>query len=116
MELVHEKLRSYFKEIGMSQVEIAEKLGVSKTTVNNLLTGYSKFGKAQAEKWSELFGISKSFLLTGEGKGCVGHAVLQHDNLMDVTLLAFQHFTDIPEDSAAGIIYIFLIESAQLIQ
>ena len=38
-----------------------------KTTVNNLLTGYSKFGKAQAEKWSELFGISKSFLLTGEG-------------------------------------------------
>lgn len=67
MELVHEKLRSYFKEIGMSQVEIAEKLGVSKTTVNNLLTGYSKFGNAQAEKWSELFGISKSFLLTGEG-------------------------------------------------
>ena len=67
MEMVHEKLRSYFKEIGMSQVEIAEKLGVSKTTVNNLLTGYSKFGKAQAEKWSELFGISKSFLLTGDG-------------------------------------------------
>ena len=28
--MVHEKLRSYFKEIGMSQVEIAEKLGVSK--------------------------------------------------------------------------------------
>lgn len=67
MEQVHEKLRTYFKEIGMSQVEIAEKLGVSKTSVNNLLTGYSKFGKAQAEKWHDLFGISKSFLLTGEG-------------------------------------------------
>ena len=60
-------MRSYFKEIGMSQVEIAEKLGVSKKTVNNLLTGYSKFGKAQAEKWHDVFGISKSFLLTGDG-------------------------------------------------
>lgn len=67
MKQVHEQLRAYFKEIGMSQVEIAEKLGVSKSTVNKFFLGYAKFGKAQAEKWHDLFGISKSFLLTGEG-------------------------------------------------
>ena len=83
--MVHEKLRSYFKEIGMSQVEIAEKLGVSKTTVNNLLTGYSKFGKAQAEKWSELFGISKAFLLTGEGLITDEDATQYEENISNLT-------------------------------
>ena len=67
MKSVHEELRNYFKERGISQVEIAQQLGVSKSAVNKLFLGYSKFGKAQAEKWNELFGISKSFLLTGEG-------------------------------------------------
>lgn len=85
MELVHEKLRSYFKEIGMSQVEIAEKLGVSKTTVNNLLTGYSKFGKAQAEKWNAIFGISKAFLLTGEGLITDEDATQYEENISNLT-------------------------------
>lgn len=67
MKPVHEELRAYFRERGISQVEIANQLGVTKATVNKLFLGHVKFGKAQAEKWHELFGVSKSFLLTGEG-------------------------------------------------
>lgn len=65
--LIAEKLRSYFHAQGISQVEIANKLKVSKTYVNSLLTGKQKFGKKQAEKWEREFGISSSWLLTGQG-------------------------------------------------
>ena len=67
MKPMNEQLRDFFKERGISQVEIAEKLGVTKNTINRYFLGYSKFGKAQAERWHDLFGISKAFLLTGEG-------------------------------------------------
>ena len=67
MSTMNELLRDFFKEKGISQTEVAEKLGVTKATVNRYFIGHSKFGKVQAEKWSNLFGISKAFLLTGEG-------------------------------------------------
>lgn len=60
-------LAEYFKSKGVTQSAIAEKLGVSKAYVNSLMTGKKAFGKAQAAKWSEMFGISASWLLTGEG-------------------------------------------------
>ncbi|PJI25946.1 LexA family transcriptional regulator [Prevotella intermedia] len=67
MANIGEVLRKYFDNQGVAQIEIANKLGVSKAYVNALFTGSSKFGKKSAEKWSEVFGFSKSFLLTGEG-------------------------------------------------
>lgn len=60
-------LAEYFKSKGVTQSAIAEKLGVSKAYVNSLMTGKKAFGKAQAAKWNEMFGISASWLLTGEG-------------------------------------------------
>lgn len=63
-----EDLKSYFDDKGMSQVDIAEKLGVSKAYVNALLSGRSAFGKKQAEIWENNFGLSKTWLLTGEGE------------------------------------------------
>ena len=60
-------LKAFFKKKGMTQVDVAEKIGTTKASVNKYFLGYNKFGKVQAEKWHELFGISKSFLLTGEG-------------------------------------------------
>lgn len=65
---VFERLQAYFEEKKISQVEIAEKLGVSKSYVNALFAGRKKFGKKQAEIWENLFGLSKSWLLTGEGE------------------------------------------------
>lgn len=64
---IHIALQEYLNQIGLSQVAIAEKLGVSKAYINALLTGRQRFGKKQAQIWSDEFGISKSWLLTGEG-------------------------------------------------
>lgn len=65
---ISSQLSAYFDGKGISQVEIAAKLQVSKAYVNSLFTGRRPFGKKQAEIWESTFGISKSWLLTGEGK------------------------------------------------
>lgn len=61
-------LAEYFKSKGVTQSAIAENLGVSKAYVNSLMTGKKAFGKAQAAKWGDLYGLSPSWLLTGEGE------------------------------------------------
>ena len=61
-------LAEYFKSKGVTQSAIAEKLGVSKAYVNSLMNGKKAFGKAQAAKWGDLYGLSPSWLLTGEDK------------------------------------------------
>ena len=58
----------FFKEKGISQDEIAKQLGVSQSYVSGLLTGKKAFGKKQAVRFSELYGLSPSWLLTGEGE------------------------------------------------
>lgn len=60
-------LREYFDNQGITQQSIANTMGVSKAYVNRLFTGKAKFGKEAAEKWSNRFGLQKSWLLTGEG-------------------------------------------------
>lgn len=65
---ISSQLSAYFDGKGITQVEIAAKLQVSKAYVNSLFTGRRPFGKKQAEIWESTFGISKSWLLTGEGE------------------------------------------------
>lgn len=65
---IHTSLQEYFREIGLTQVAISEQLGVTKAYVNALLSGRQRFGKKQAQIWSDKFGLSKSWLLTGEGE------------------------------------------------
>lgn len=67
MKKIGDKLSSFFKEKGITQEEIAAKLGVSQSYVNALFNGKKAFGKKQAQKWNEMFGISVNWLLTGEG-------------------------------------------------
>lgn len=67
MKKIGEELKNYFRDKGITQEEIAEKLGVSQAYVNALLNDTKGFGKKQAEKWNMLFGIPINFLLTGEG-------------------------------------------------
>lgn len=67
MEKIGEKLSAFFKEKGITQEEIAAQLGVSQSYVNALLNEKKAFGKKQAQKWNELFGLSVNWLLTGEG-------------------------------------------------
>ena len=62
------KLREYFENQGYSQDMLAQKLCVDKAHVNKLLNGKKEFGRQTAKKWSDLFGLSYSWLLTGEGE------------------------------------------------
>ena len=65
---MHQKLKEYFEKKGVSQQEIADSLGVSYPYVNAILNGKKPLGKKNAERLANLYGLSKSFLLTGEGE------------------------------------------------
>ena len=64
---ITDKLRKYFENKGITQKDIAKILGVSNAYVNTLFTGKRAFGKEQAQIWENHFGLSKVWLLTGEG-------------------------------------------------
>ena len=68
MESNDPPLVRFFKEKGITQDEIARQLGVSQSYVSALLTGKKAFGKKQAHRFSELYGLSPSWLLTGAGE------------------------------------------------
>lgn len=72
------QLTEYFKNKGVTQKDIADKLGVSKAYINSLFTGKRPFGKKQADIWEKEFGISKSWLLTGDGQMLVNHSDSSH--------------------------------------
>lgn len=67
MDNIDPPLVRFFKEKGITQDDIARKLGVSQSYVSALLTGRKSFGKKQAQRFSEAYGLSPSWLLTGEG-------------------------------------------------
>lgn len=59
-------IKEYFAEIGLSQQEVATRLGVQQAAVSNQLNG-RPFGKNSAAKWNRQFGFRVNWLLTGEG-------------------------------------------------
>ncbi len=103
---IGKKIKEYFSEIGMSQMEAAEKLGVQQAAVSNQLNGRS-FGKNSATKWNAAFGFRTNWLLTGEGQmfdpkfegvheenNFEDHPELNHDN--DIPLIPTKLFR-VPE-------------------
>ena len=67
MERISGQLIDYFKSQGITQEAIADRLGVSQQYVSKLLSGKTAFGKKQAQRFNEIWGIQPSWLLTGEG-------------------------------------------------
>ncbi len=101
---IGKKIKEYFSEIGMSQMEAADRLGVQQAAVSNQLNGRT-FGKNSASKWNAAFGFRTNWLLTGEGPmfdpqestGIPGsefhidaHPELNHDN--DIPLIPSRLF------------------------
>lgn len=64
-----EKLRFYLKSHNIKQKELAEKVGVSAVTINNLLNGRDNFGAKAAAKWSQVLGLNPLWLLTQGEQG-----------------------------------------------
>ena len=102
MGKIGEKLRVYFKEKGITQEELAAQLGVSQAYVNALLNDKKGFGKKQAQKWNEMFGLSASWLLTGLGDMCSTPVVQDNQNEDNI----HEHFVTVskPESEYIDII------------
>ena len=65
-ERVSEQLKKFFSDLGLSQRQIANRVGVSQQVVQALLNGRA-FGKKTAQVWSTEFGFNPAWLITGEG-------------------------------------------------
>ena len=64
-----EKLRFFLKSKNIKQKELADKLGVSAVTINNLLNGRDNFGAKAASKWAQELGLNPLWLLTQGEQG-----------------------------------------------
>jgi len=68
MKEVGQKLKQYFDSKGITQRQIAEILQLDPGYINGLFAGRRNFGKKQAQVWHDKFGLSPSWLITGEGE------------------------------------------------
>jgi len=76
MENFNEKLKKWFAGQGIKQTDIAERLKVSPTIVNNYLNGARTFGKNVALKWSNAFGLNPLWLMSGGTQGEITGALV----------------------------------------
>ena len=60
-------IRAYIREHDFVQKEIAEKMGISPASFNNMLQGRDPIGKRRAAQLHNIFGFDMTFLVTGEG-------------------------------------------------
>lgn len=67
MAKIGKRLRQYFESQGIKQVEIANAIGVSPTYITKIYKDEREIGKEQADRWVDQFGLSRVWLLTGEG-------------------------------------------------
>lgn len=68
MAKIGEKLRQYFENQGIKQVDIASAIGVNPSYITKIYKGEREIGKEQVDKWVTRYGLSKIWLLTGEGE------------------------------------------------
>lgn len=69
MENFNKILKNYLAGQGLNQSEIAIRLGLSRTIVNNYLNGQRNFGKLSAERWGKEFGIDATWLISQGDRG-----------------------------------------------
>lgn len=100
---VGQKLRVYFEEKGMTQQQVAEKLGIKQQNVGVHFLGNRPFGKNAALKWQRTFGFNAHWLMTGEGKMMLEGVITQnnvHGN--NVIAQTINNIADNPTTSTAS--------------
>jgi phage repressor protein C with HTH and peptisase S24 domain len=103
MQKISEELSLFFKERCITQEEIAQQLGVTQQYVSSLLSGKAAFGKKQAKRFAELYGIQQSWLLTGEGEMLKGETQSAPDGIPLIPNEAFAgygayQYNDLPTE------------------
>lgn len=93
---VGQKLRVYFEEKGMTQQQVAEKLGIKQQNVAAHYSGLRAFGKNAAMKWQRAFGFNAQWLMTGQGKMMLDSVITQTNvNGNNVIAHTINNITDI---------------------
>lgn len=95
MSRVSDSLKSFFKSNKIMQEQIASKLGCSQAYVSGVLSGKRELGRKSVEKWSEVFGFNKVWLLTGEGD-------MFDDNAMGITSQLYDEKTEFVLENSNG--------------
>lgn len=62
------ELKTFFKGYGKRQEDVANELGVKQQYISALMSGKRGIGRRMADKLSVMYGLSTSWLLTGEGE------------------------------------------------
>ena len=82
MSTQSDAIRDYFHENGISNRDVAERLGVHEGSVSNILSGRYGISKKIAARLTDLYGFNMRFLMTGEGALLPpgGVRIAQHHN------------------------------------
>lgn len=72
--LIHDRIASRRREIGLSQVALAKKTGVSGTSVSKWESGFNQPKGRYLNDLAAALGVSVDWLLTGKEKGATGVA------------------------------------------
>ena len=67
MSVQSEEVRKYFALNNIKITDVAEKTGISRPTLSNLICGRRDFSKRYAPQLAEAYGFDVTFLLTGQG-------------------------------------------------
>lgn len=67
MGRISEGLKQFFEKQGLTNRAVAARLNVSPQYVGAIINGSKQLGRANARRWANEFGLSESWLLTGEG-------------------------------------------------
>lgn len=67
MSIQSDAMKRYFTLQGIRNAEVAERMGVSRSNISNMLAGRDNIGRLRAMQLHDVFGFNVHFLLTGEG-------------------------------------------------
>ena len=68
-----DRLRERVQELGIRQVDLAERMGIAQGAVSNVLSGRRRAASAQTLKaYADALGLNVAWVLTGEGPKLVG--------------------------------------------
>lgn len=68
MKNIAEAIKKDVESRGLTQQDVADRLGDSQAYVAQILNGYKRIGRKKAQQLHNAFGYNITFLLTGEGE------------------------------------------------
>ena len=79
MSAVSERISALVKASGLSQRELARRLGTTHVTVSNWVKGSSEPSEDGLEKLCEFFSVTPAYIMYGDGNAPVGQTIITDD-------------------------------------